>query len=1013
VTDYAKTKVQRFRKQFQRRYGDGHYFFACHAAFPVAFSVDMLYQLWANFKDVPKEAIEKAESLLPLKSRTIDRLAVSDLLQSGLCRQTDGDLFEIETEVRVYLLNQLEHYFSGQRLDELARFSFQYADRRIKDPYYRAFRDTQKWVSLARLAPEKAGEQLAAYYNLMVQADNAAEVARLDALLESLTLMDARFSDLREFSRAIRAAYTDQSEDQKLETAREAFRKVVRIRSEVAGKAGGIKVQLHDRLKEQTFEFKEEIKDEGQVLQHRINQSQDKGALELDLSGMDLTSVPEEVFRQTSLEKLDLSNNQISALPEALGSLKNLKQLILDHNQIEELPDALSQLSELQVFSLKNNRIDFLPDWIVDFQNLQRLDVRGNPVKNIRQDKLLFEQAADFRVLDWFFKPKPLGFNQPMVMILITDPSEREIVLRALEPVVDSGQLHIEFPEEIKPWRLFRLFRQFDREQICMLHVNGYDTEDVFAYGIGPDTHSVSFRVWKGIIGQVPEGKMCFLSSGTSNRMVEQMLDLGFEACFSADTFQSEGDEAEEYMDRLYGHLGNGRSLREAEAYAREPFDSQQQQVVQQKAAPLSGTTPPYRIDIRSEEVLDWRMVELDIPESFASLDEMKAWVEERLLSGGPGAIFTPLREMLSDTASMKEELKKLQYDWEQRSSEEARRSFYESLESPMMNFVRAIAEEDLVEGLIAPQGATSWFFGIGISKHLQLPDIRNAVNDVLEMQRTLEEKYELDESTLLFDAEATTENILKNFDELLDRVKPADRVLIYYCGHTELDERRDRGYWLPFDAEANRRSSYLDNNTIIDYIRNISCKDLLLIVDGVFSGALFESGRGSTAQSYTEPPAGVSRWGLVSGQDKGTVGDGPPARFSPFADSILEVLKRNTEPQLGIEELAVQGTKSMMSRAAARQAPAFGPLWGAGHGGGQYAFRLKEPIAEEEQSAESTATEDQSILTLQGHTAAVNCIAFSPDGILIASGSDDYMVRVWEAGTGKEMMTLERIRVV
>jgi WD40 repeat protein len=415
-------------------------------------------------------------------------------------------------------------------------------------------------------------------------------------------------------------------------------------------------------------------------------------------------------------------------------------------------------------------------------------------------------------------------------------------------------------------------------------------------------------------------------------------------------------------------------------------------------------------MDIRSEEVLGWRMVELDIPESFASLNDVKVWLEDRLMSGGPGAIFTPLREMLSDDSPAKEELGKLQYDWEQRRSEEARRSFYESEESPMRNFVRAIAEEDLVEGLIAPQGATSWFLGIGISKHLQLPDIRNAVNDVLEMQRTLEEKYELDESTLLFDAEATTENILKNFDELLDRVKPADRVLIYYCGHTEMDPKLDRGYWLPFDAEANRRSSYLDNNTIIDYIRNISCKDLLLIVDGVFSGALFESGRGSTAQSYTEPSAGVSRWGFVSGQDKGIVGDGPPARFSPFADSILEVLKRNTEPQLGIEEIAEQVTKSMMSRVSARQTPAFGPLWGAGHGEGEYVFRLKESAAGEGQvTEEAAAAEEQRILTLEGHEAGVNCVAFSPDGNLIASGSDDQTVRVWEAGTGKEMMTLER----
>jgi hypothetical protein len=126
-------------------------------------------------------------------------------------------------------------------------------------------------------------------------------------------------------------------------------------------------------------------------------------------------------------------------------------------------------------------------------------------------------------------------------------------------------------------------------------------------------------------------------------------------------------------------------------------------------------------MDIRSEEVLDWRMVELDIPKSFASLNDVKVWLEDRLMSGGPGAIFTPLREMLSDDSPAKEELKKLQYDWEQRRSEEARRSFYESEESPMRNFVRAIAEEDLVEGLIAPQGATILVFR---HRHQQTPAI-------------------------------------------------------------------------------------------------------------------------------------------------------------------------------------------------------------------------------------------------------------------------------------------------
>jgi WD40 repeat protein len=40
------------------------------------------------------------------------------------------------------------------------------------------------------------------------------------------------------------------------------------------------------------------------------------------------------------------------------------------------------------------------------------------------------------------------------------------------------------------------------------------------------------------------------------------------------------------------------------------------------------------------------------------------------------------------------------------------------------------------------------------------------------------------------------------------------------------------------------------------------------------------------------------------------------------------------------------------------------------------------------------------------GHTAAVNGVAVSPDGKLVASGSADHSVRLWEAATGKELFT-------
>jgi WD40 repeat protein len=47
-------------------------------------------------------------------------------------------------------------------------------------------------------------------------------------------------------------------------------------------------------------------------------------------------------------------------------------------------------------------------------------------------------------------------------------------------------------------------------------------------------------------------------------------------------------------------------------------------------------------------------------------------------------------------------------------------------------------------------------------------------------------------------------------------------------------------------------------------------------------------------------------------------------------------------------------------------------------------------------------------LATIQGHKDAILSVAFSPDGSTIATGSYDKLVKLWDAGTGKELRTLK-----
>jgi WD40 repeat protein len=47
-----------------------------------------------------------------------------------------------------------------------------------------------------------------------------------------------------------------------------------------------------------------------------------------------------------------------------------------------------------------------------------------------------------------------------------------------------------------------------------------------------------------------------------------------------------------------------------------------------------------------------------------------------------------------------------------------------------------------------------------------------------------------------------------------------------------------------------------------------------------------------------------------------------------------------------------------------------------------------------------------QEICNLRGHTNYVHSVAFSPDGQILASGSNDKTIKLWQVSTGQELFT-------
>ncbi len=223
---------------------------------------------------------------------------------------------------------------------------------------------------------------------------------------------------------------------------------------------------------------------------------------------------------------------------------------------------------------------------------------------------------------------------------------------------------------------------------------------------------------------------------------------------------------------------------------------------------------------------------------------------------------------------------------------------------------------------------------GIDIYESANVHNLSNAVRDTKTICNILSSKYGFEETKFLINSEATNENMNLAFKEIHSKVTEHDNVLIYFAGHGFFDDCIDIGYWIPYDAQIGKTTTYFQNSILIEYIKKANAKHITIISDSCFSRSILLDADKASYRSIYDYEKQKSRWAITSGRK--SVPDGVKGSHSPFAESIVKFLTEQQQDFL-VSDLSQQLKKISYN---SDQNPQGYPLSGAGHDGGEYIFK-------------------------------------------------------------------------
>jgi len=105
-----------------------------------------------------------------------------------------------------------------------------------------------------------------------------------------------------------------------------------------------------------------ELKHNNEIIRLRLDENKEKQASLLDLSNLNLKSIPTEIFEFSWLIELNLSDNQLKALPNQIILLNQLEKLNLNDNLFLFISGILNSIYSLKTLTYQGNPLNLQPE---------------------------------------------------------------------------------------------------------------------------------------------------------------------------------------------------------------------------------------------------------------------------------------------------------------------------------------------------------------------------------------------------------------------------------------------------------------------------------------------------------------------------------------------------------------------------------------------------------------------------------------------------------------------------